>query len=177
MKMKSESIGGRNHVNMARNSEPKKTFHLLTREHSHKSKHNAAGALRLLVLKHSVYGKKLGYLPTSEAITVMLCQGMSSLSRGCVVRTTPLFSSILKYLSPSSLLSKKYLLGKEFMIGIPFHDGMHFSKSTGMEKMGYKRSLRWQWIICRLQGTVRWRCPVSMNFPDLQVETFRLILG
>lgn len=56
--------------------------------------------------KHSVYGKQPGYLPTSEAITVMLCQGMSSLSRGCVVRMTPLASSILKYLTPSSLLSR-----------------------------------------------------------------------
>lgn len=68
------------------------------------------------ICKYSIYGKEPGYLPTSEAITVMLCQAMSSLSRGCVVRTTPLLSSILKYLTPSSLLSKKYLLEKEFMV-------------------------------------------------------------
>lgn len=46
----------------------------------------------------------------------MLCQVTSSLSRGCVVRRTPLLSSILKYLSSSSSLSKKYLLEKEIMI-------------------------------------------------------------
>lgn len=51
-------------------------------------------------------GKPPGYLPTSEAITVMLCQEASSLSRGRVVRMSPLPSSILKYLIPSSLLSK-----------------------------------------------------------------------
>lgn len=53
-----------------------------------------------------------GYLPTSDAITVMLCQVVSSLSRGCVVRIVPLISSILKYLSSSSLLSRKYLFGE-----------------------------------------------------------------
>lgn len=46
--------------------------------------------------KHFVYGKQPGYLPTSEAITVMLCQGIASLSRGSVVYITPLYSSTLK---------------------------------------------------------------------------------
>ena len=38
-----------------------------------------------------------GYLPTSEAITVMLCQGWASRSRGRVVRITPLSASMVKY--------------------------------------------------------------------------------
>lgn len=113
----------KNHLHMARKSEQEKQpsekhgwlhLHLLIHEHSYKSKQTQqVHYICLPTCKHLVYGKQPGYLPTSEAITVMLCQGMSSLSRGCVVLITPLLSSILKYRTSSSLLSKKYLLGKE----------------------------------------------------------------
>lgn len=85
--------------------------------------------------KYLVYGQQPGYLPTSEAITVMLCQGMSSLSRGCVVLTTPLFSSILKYLTPSSLLSKKYLFGKEIIIYLSTPSAFVKKQSNGKDKV------------------------------------------
>lgn len=120
--------------------------------------------------KHQVYGKRPGYLPTSEAIAVMLCQDKSSLSRGCVVRMTPLLSSILKYLTPSSLLSKKYLLGKKIMIFCLHSRRIFFFLNTAVEKMRQKRSRRGQWIIFRLQGPVCWWCRVSMNVPDSQVN-------
>lgn len=99
-----ESVGSRNGANVARNSAPEKNLHLLP--HIGANIPQQVRHIYSPTCKHSVYGKQPGYLPTSEAITVMLCQGMSSLSRGCVVRMTPLASSILKYLTPSSLLSR-----------------------------------------------------------------------
>lgn len=49
------------------------------------------------------------YPPSSVAMTVMLCQGVSSRSRSWVVLMTPLMDSISKYTSLSSLRSMKYL--------------------------------------------------------------------
>lgn len=150
------------------NSDTREHLHLLTHEHSHKSKQTQQVCyVYSPTCKHSVYGKQPGYLPTSEAITVMLCQDISSLSRGCVVRISPLLSSILKYLTPSSLLSKKYLLGKENMI-LCIRSRCILKKYSDGKKR--KRLSRWQWIICRLQSTVRW-WPVSMDYLDLQVKT------
>lgn len=49
------------------------------------------------------------YLPISEAATVMLYQGVSSLSKILAVLMVPVLASMVKYLSSSVLWSMKYL--------------------------------------------------------------------
>lgn len=65
------------------------------------------GKLICELLKLNQHG--FWYPPSSVAMTVMLCQGVSSRSRSWVVLMTPLMDSISKYTSLSSLRSMKYL--------------------------------------------------------------------
>lgn len=65
------------------------------------------------------------YPPSSVAMTVMLCHGVSSRSSSWVVLMTPLMDSISKYTSLSSLCSMKYLNIEEKVWIL--HEPLHLS--------------------------------------------------
>ncbi len=95
------------------------------------------GKLICELLKLNQHG--FWYPPSSVAMTVMLCQGVSSRSRSWVVLMTPLMDSISKYTSLSSLRSMKYLNIEEraWILHEPFHLSPFFIMAVALSWNGH----------------------------------------